>query len=91
MRVLTALTVAMGVLILVGTTVLVVTIVKRAGAPPVGAAMSIILQEPAGTRIVGMVAVADQLALELQGGGPDRVVLVDPRSGAVGGRVSLRP
>ena len=28
-------------------------------------------------------ALADQLVLRLQGGGPDRVVVVDPRSGAV--------
>ncbi|MGH7155157.1 MAG: hypothetical protein ACREF3_14630, partial [Acetobacteraceae bacterium] len=82
MRVLTALTVAMGVLILVGTTVLVVTIVRRSGAPPAAMqAAAVVLNEPAGTRIAGIAAVADRLAVELQGGGPDRVVLVDPRSG----------
>ena len=90
MRVLTALTVAMGVLILVGTTVLVVTIVRRSGAPPgMAPAAAVVLNEPAGTRIAGIVAVADRLAVELRGGGPDRVVLVDPRSGAVSGRIAL--
>jgi len=31
----------------------------------------------------------DRLAVQLQGGGADRVVLVDPDSGAVAGRITL--
>ena len=90
MRVLTALTVAMGVLILLGTTVLVVTIVKRSAAPGTVPSPTLVLDEPAGTKIVGLAAVADRLAIELQGGGADRVVLVDPRSGQIVGRIGLR-
>ncbi len=89
MRILTALTVAMGVLILLGTTVLVVALVKR---PPPGTGSGMVgltLDEPAGTRIAAITAVADQLALELQGGGPDRVVLINPRSGVIAGRITL--
>lgn len=89
MRILTALTVGMGVLILLGTTILVVALVKRPTSGTGGTPMALTLDEPAGTRIAAIAAVADQLALELQGGGPDRVVLINPRSGAIVGRVSL--
>ena len=34
-------------------------------------------------------AVRDRLAIQLQGGGADRVVLIDPATGAVTGRISL--
>jgi len=90
MRALIALTVAMGVLILVGSTVLVVALVKRSSSPeaPPGA-FSVTLDEPTGTRITGVAGTADRLAITLQGGGPDRVVLTDPRSGAVLGRIGL--
>jgi hypothetical protein len=91
MRVLITLTVAMGVLILLGTTVLVVAIVKRSAAPPSSGAVMVTLDEPTGTRITGVAGVADQVAVALQGGGPDRLVLVDPRSGVIAGRISLRP
>ncbi len=90
MRVLTALTVGMGVLILIGTTVLIVTIVKRSTAPGSAPNVALVLDEPAGTRIAGLTAVADRLAIDLQGGGPDRVVLIDPRSGQIVGRIALR-
>jgi hypothetical protein len=93
MRFLKVLVIAMGVLIVVATTVLVVLVARRIGgggvsvAPPV----AVLLEEPGGTRIVGIAAVGDRLALQLQGGGAaDRVVLVDPRSGALVGRVGLR-
>jgi hypothetical protein len=90
MRVLTALTVGMGVLILIGTTVLIVTIVKRSAAPQSGPGPVVVLNEPAGTKIAGLTAVDDRLAVELQGGGADRVVLIDPRSGRIVGRIDLR-
>jgi len=90
MRVLTALTVGMGVLILIGTTVLVVTIIKRFAAPESAPSPALVLDEPAGTKIAGLTAVADRLAIELQGGGADRVVLIDPRSGQIVGRIDLR-
>jgi hypothetical protein len=90
MRVLTALTIGMGVLILVGVTVLIVTIVKRAAVPATTPALALVLDEPPGTKIAGLTAVADRLAIDLSGGGPDRVVLVDPRSGQIVGRIALR-
>ena len=92
MRILTAATIAMGVLILLGTTVLVVTILHRATAPtPAAAPIALTLAEPAGTTISGIAGAGDRLAVALHGGGPDRVVLIDPRTGAVSGRIALRP
>jgi hypothetical protein len=93
MRFLKVLVIAMGVLIVVATTVLVVLIAHRLGGAPVGrpvAAASVLLDEPAGTRIVGIAAVGERLAVQLQGGGADRVVLVDPRDGEVVGRIGLQ-
>lgn len=91
MRFLKVLTVAMGVLILAATALLVVLIARRmgeAGVSPVPLALT--LEEPAGTRIAGIASAGDRLAVQLQGGGADRVVLVDPRTGAVAGRIGLR-
>jgi hypothetical protein len=85
----------MGVLIVLGTVGLAVAVMRRAGSPtqpistalpPVVAAM---LQEPDGTQIAGIAALADRLAVQLKGGGADRIVLIDPRTGALAGRISL--
>ena len=93
MRFMKALVIGMGVLIVVATTVLIVLIVHRLAGPPVMApatAGPVLLDEPAGTRIVTIAPAGDRLAVQLQGGGPDRVLLVDPKSGAVTGRIALR-
>ncbi len=97
MRALKIATVVMGVLILVGTAVIIGTIVRRtmtgssgsglAGAPE--KAFSAIIDEPGGTGIAGIASVRDRLAVQLHGGGVDRVVLIDPASGVVVGRISL--
>jgi hypothetical protein len=89
MRVLTIVTVAMGVLILLGTAGLVAAIVLRRPPDVPAASRPIVLDEPAESRIVGIAAVQDRLAVALQGGGADRVVLVDLRSGAPVGRIVL--
>lgn len=95
MRFLKALVIGMGVVIVVATTVLIVLIAHRlaGGSPAVtpAAAVPVLLDEPVGTRIVTIAPAGDRLAVQLQGGGPDRVLLVDPRSGAVMGRIALRP
>jgi hypothetical protein len=91
MRAIKVATVAMGVLILLGTGVIVVTIVKRTMVP-VGSpepAFAAVLNEPEGTAIAGIASVRDRLAVQLHGGGVDRVVLIDPMSGAVVGRIAL--
>ena len=93
MRFMKALVIGMGVLIVVATMVLIVLIAHRlTGSAPVApaAAGPVLLDEPAGSRIVTIAPAGDRLAVQLQGGGPDRVLLVDPRSGAVMGRIALR-
>jgi hypothetical protein len=78
----------MSVLIVLGVAVIGLTIVRRlSGGNAVAAAL--VLQEPAGTRIGGIASAADRLAILLQGGGTDRVVLLDPRTGHITTRVLL--
>ncbi len=100
MRALKVAVVVMAVLIVAGTAALIVGVLRRsanpvsavAGAPAVAglpAVITAVLEEPAGTRIVGIAAMQDRLAVQLQNGGTDRIVLIDPRSGAVKGRISL--
>jgi hypothetical protein len=88
MRALKALTILMGVLILGGTAVLGVVLARRMGTGA-AAPVAVVLDGPACTRIAGIAASGDRLAVHLQGGGPDRLVLIDPHSGATTARVAL--
>jgi len=88
MRGLVIVTVVMGVMIVAGTVGLMAVIVHRLGGA-VSSARPLVLDEPAGTRIAGLAGTADRLAIRLEGGGPDRIVLIDPRDGAVLGRIAL--
>ncbi len=88
MRALKIATIVMGVLIVGGTLTLVVLVVRRLAAPA-GGPVAAVLDEPAGTHIAGIAALRDRLAVQLQGGGVDRVVLIDAATGAVAGRISL--
>jgi hypothetical protein len=92
MRALKGLVVAMGVLIVAGVAVIAYTIAVRLSGgfgprPPGG--FSAVLDEPAGSHIVGGFPVADRLAVMVQGGGPDRVAIIDLRTGRITARVSL--
>ncbi len=80
--------VVMGVLIVAGTVGLFVVLAQRMSAGSATIA-SVVLDEPVGTRISGASAAGDRIAVQLQGGGPDRVVWVDTRSGRVLGHVAL--
>ncbi len=82
---------AMSVLIVVGVVVVVVTLINRLSGPAAVPALTAaaVMDEPAGTSIAGIAAVGDRLAVQLHGGGPDRVVFVDPRTATVAGRISL--
>ncbi len=88
MRPLLVLVIAMGVLIVAGVATVAVTILHRMGSPPLAVAATAVLNEPAGTRIGGISAVGDRLAIMLQGGGADRVIFVDGH-GRVIGRLAL--
>ena len=90
MRALKVVTIGMAVLIVVGTTALIAIIIHRSSSPSAPSqAWSLALDEPAGTHVAGIAGAGDRLAVQLQGGGGDRVVVVDPRSGAVAGRISI--
>lgn len=88
MRALMVLVVGMGVLIVAGVAGLIAVVASRAGAQRAPAYAAAVLDEPAGTRIAGVASLGDGLALRLEGGGADRVVVVDPR-GHVTRRVDL--
>lgn len=92
MRAMKILVVVMGVMIVLGTVTLGVMIVRKAGSGGEGPAATALLRqldEPSGTAIVAIALNADRLAIHLRGGGPERVVLVDPRNGATVARVAL--
>jgi hypothetical protein len=92
MRALKIATIVMGVLIVLGTAVVIITVVKRTMYGPAAMpekAFAAVLDEPTGTTIVGIAPVRDRLAVQLHGGGVDRVMLIDPVSGVVVGRISL--
>jgi hypothetical protein len=89
MRGLLALVIAMGVLIVAGVGILAVTIMHRLSTPGIQPALA--LAEPAGTRMQAIAPAGDRLAILLTGGGPDRVILLDPRTGNLVGRVGLLP
>jgi hypothetical protein len=90
MRWLVGLVWVMGVLIVLGVATVAATIVSRFGHGAAAPAGNVVLDEPAGTRIAGLTAVGDRIAVTLSGGGPDRVVIVDLRRGATVGLVSLK-
>jgi hypothetical protein len=93
MRALKIATIVMGAFIVFGTTTLIIVVVHRMAAPlpnvAAPAVAAVVLDEPAGTRVAGIAAVQDRLAIQLAGGGVDRVVLIDPATGAMAGRISL--
>ena len=86
--------IVMGVMIVLGTGLLIAMIARRGTS---GATLALpdtvfatVLDEPPGTAIVGAMAVRDRMAVQLRGGGPDRVLIVDPGTGAVTGRIALQ-
>ncbi len=81
MRALKVLVVVMGVLIVAGVVVVVATIAQRMN--PAKLAAPAPLDEPVGTRIAQISAAGDRVVLLLQGGGPDRVAVLDLRTGHV--------
>ncbi len=89
MAALKAAVIGMAVLIVAGVTVIVVTLIHRMMTPPETATISTTLEEPAGTRIAGASAASDRLAVTLQGGGPDRVLVMDLRTGRVVAKAAL--
>ena len=88
MQALKILVVVMGVMIVAGVIGLGVVMTRRLTVAPATLG-SVTLDEPSGTRIIGAAAGGDTIVLHLQGGGPDRVAVVELRSGRVVGRIGL--
>ena len=86
MRGLMAAVIGMGVLIVLGVAILGVTIVRRLAAP---VQVPQAFDEPLGTHMQSVASAGDRLAVLLTGGGPDRILFLDPRTGQVTGRVGL--
>jgi hypothetical protein len=82
--------IAMGVLILLVTTVVVVKLVKdMVSGPPSVSLTTTMLRQPAGSHIVTITTVGDRLGVLLSGGGPDRILFVEPDTGKVAGQLML--
>ncbi len=92
MQPLKVLVIVMGVVIVVGLGVVVVTVIDRLGKRAAGArsfdTASLLL--PKGCHVIGMAGAGARLALRL-GDGPDcqLILLVDPESGRETGRIGL--
>lgn len=90
MQALRVLVVVMGVMIVGGTITLGVLLARKmAGGSDPAIASALVLEEPAGTRIAQASGAGEAVVVRLEGGGPDRVVVVDPRTGRVTGRIGL--
>ncbi len=87
MRALKIMMVVMGLLIVAGVAVLGVTISQRISVPKLAAPP--LLDEPEGTHIAKISTNGDRVVLLLQGGGPDRVVVLDLRQGQIIARTGL--
>lgn len=92
-RALVAASAVMALLIVAGGGLLVAMLARRtlAPAPVEGGVADVRLAEPPGTRIAGASGPPEAVVLRLEGGGPDRVVVVDSRSGRTLGRIGLAP
>ena len=94
MDALKAAVIGMGVLIVIMMGAVVYGLARRGPERPAPAALAanvaanVTLGEPAGTHIAGMAPAGQAVAVLLQGGGPDRIVLLSGR-GEVVGRVAL--
>jgi hypothetical protein len=84
------LVIAMAVLILLVTTVVVVKLVKDMVAAPASVTLTTtMLHQPAGSHIVTITAVDGRLGVLISGGGPDRILFVEPGTGRVAGQLML--
>ena len=88
MQALKVLVVVMGVMIVAGVIGLGMVMTRRLSAVPPSLG-NVTQDEPAGTRIAGAETAGEHIVLRLEGGGPDRVAVVELRNGRVVGRIGL--
>ncbi|MCB8880602.1 hypothetical protein ACELLULO517_10185 [Acidisoma cellulosilytica] len=95
--------IGLGIVILLATTVVIVKVVKdiitghpqttqaaSSGPTPDTIALTTnMLSQPAGSHIVTISGVGDRLSVLINGGGPDRILFVDPATGHVTGQLML--
>ncbi len=82
--------IAMGVLIVLVTTVVIVKLVKDVVTAPASVTLTTtMLHQPEGSHIVTITAAGGRLGVLLTGGGPDRILFVDPDTGRVVGQLML--
>ena len=82
--------IAMAVLIFLVTTVVVVKLIKDFVTTPAPEAMTeATLRQPLGSHIVTITTVGGRIGVLLTGGGPDRVLMVDPANGRIAGQIVL--
>ena len=82
--------IALGVLILLVTTVVIVKLVKDVVTAPASVTLTTtMLHQPAGSRIVTITSVGGRLGVLVDGGGPDRILFVDPETGKLAGQIML--
>ena len=92
MRALKVLVIVMGVLIVAGTAVVIVTVAKRVSQAGRTAPVAASLTLPAGCSVAEMTTIGDRLALRLEGAGDCRqILLVDPATGSITGHIGLVP
>jgi hypothetical protein len=88
LRWLTVLVIVMGGMIVAGLATLAALIVTRSFAPA-APLRAVTLAEPQESRITGVSLSGGLLALSLSGGGPERVLLIEAKTGRVLGRIAL--
>lgn len=103
MKAIKALVVFMGVLLVVGLGLVGYGVATKTGAPPpttksravaatVGGEFgSVNVSLPAGARLEQTLVAGEKLVLRVTGGGPDRLIVLDPADGRVTGSFVLSP
>jgi hypothetical protein len=91
--------IGLGILVVLATTVVIVKVVKDiiTGSSHSAASASTdsvtlttsMLSQPAGSHIVTIAGVDGRLSVLINGGGPDRILFVDPSTGHVTGQLMM--
>ncbi len=95
MRGLKALVAGLGLLVVLGTALVIGVVIKRIYASPAAPSMSavpagVVSALPAGSRIMGLAGAGGAFAVWVSGPGGDAVYLLDPATGAVREAVSAQ-
>jgi hypothetical protein len=90
MAALKALVVILGVMIVLGTGLLVYMLATGAGTRGGGAVASASIALPKGAAVAGMAGLGDRLALHVtEPGAPDRILILDPARGRIVSTITL--